>query len=238
MSADMAKQYIEGEAVDFTSNVAHKTFSILPVISGGNILPADFHQGFVYIGCDFNVSPATAVACQVIRKENNISVPWALHVIDELVIDDFATVDAMVRQMDEKLWAGKNVSHNSRRVIFCPDKSAKNRSMVGDTQFEVLMRTARELGWKAQGDIEGKNPAVNDRIHLVSTLILNGKGERRLFVDPRCGRLIEELTTTGRKSSGAYDEGPDKDRGHILDALGYTVWEIFGDDEGGFHNYG
>jgi hypothetical protein len=233
-SEEMIKQYLDGEAVDFATNIAHRGFIDLPEISGGNLRSANFHQGITYIGCDFNVSPATAVACQVIRadQELNRGPIVGLQIIDELYIEDFATVDAMVREMDAKGWAGKNVTHNSRRVIFCPDKSAKNRSMTGDTQFEVLMKTALELKWKAEGDVEGRNPAVNDRIHLVSTYILNGKGERRLFVDPRCKRLREELTSTGRKRSGAYDEGPDKDRGHILDALGYTVWHVFSEEDG------
>jgi len=110
-----------------------------------------------------------------------------------------------------------------------PDKSSKNRSMTGNTQFTVLMDTAHSLGWKASGSADGRNPDINDRINMVSTYILNMKGERNLKVHERCKRLISEFNKTGRTKTGAYDSGKKGEFGHILDAIGYVVWELFGE---------
>ena len=90
----------------------------------------------------------------------------------------------------------------------------------------TIQATARSLGWDFRCDSFGANPPVNPRINLVSRMLLDGVGVVRLRVADRCVRLVNELGHTGRKSSG-YDPGPRGDRGHILDALGYLVWDLY-----------
>ena len=69
------------------------------------------------------------------------------------------------------------------------------------------------------------NPPVRDRVAAVQAMLENGNGERRLFIDPRCRRLIECLELQAYNDKGE----PDKDAGydHMNDALGYPIHRIF-----------
>jgi hypothetical protein len=59
----------------------------------------------------------------------------------------------------------------------------------------------------------------------VQALLLNGKGETRLRIHPRCRKLIESLEMQSYSEKGE----PDKTAGHdhMPDALGYPCHRIF-----------
>ena len=82
------------------------------------------------------------------------------------------------------------------------------------------------------GDMTNRcNPFIRDRVLSVNTLILNGNGDRRLFVHPKCAGVLKGL------EQQAYDQGtqqPEKGDGGIddlsgqMDALGYACWQLAG----------
>ena len=165
----------------------------------------------VHLGADFNVSPLCWVAGWM-RGDT-------LNVAEELVVPDFAQVDDAMRRANDLGWGKRGP------VTIHPDRSGAARNRVGDPECTVLEREARRLGWAAEVLTYGANPPVNQRINLVSRALRDGCGVARLRVHPRCRRLIDEFKRTGRKGSG-YDAGKDGKRGHILDALGYVVWDV------------
>lgn len=202
--AELAQQYIDGIAVNYAANRAHPTFTT------ANIRALKIENAPLHVCCDYNVSPMCWSALQLIGEE--------VRVVDELIVEDFAMVDAMVHAAHLRKWgAGK--------VVFHPDKSAKARSTVGDSEYFVMAKAAKELGWNYSGDAFGVNPPVNARINNLSRLILDGNGKRRLIVNDSCIRTIDEMNRTARASNG-YDPGLRGDRGHILDAIGYGAWDI------------
>jgi hypothetical protein len=62
-------------------------------------------------------------------------------------------------------------------------------------------------------------------VNVVQALLLNAKGETRLWVSPECPRLIESLERQGYDDRGE----PDKKSGydHACDALGYPLHRLF-----------
>lgn len=202
--AELAQQYIDGIAVNYAANRAHPTFTL------ANVRKLVWQNVPTHVCCDYNVSPMCWAAIQVIGNE--------IQIIDELIITDFAMVDAAMQQAHAKGW-GRG------KVIFHPDKSAKARSTVGDSEFIVMAKTAKELKWNYSGDAYGVNPPINSRINNLSRLICDGNGKRRLIVNESCTRIIDEMHKTGRVSNG-YDPGKLGDRGHVLDAIGYGCWDI------------
>jgi hypothetical protein len=209
LPADLAKQYLEGEAVDYTADRAHPTFDKVAHVTDA----IAWRRGAVHIGADFNVAPL----CWVVAQQ---AADGSLDVLDEIVLADFGLVDTATQASHDKGW------HAWGPVHFHPDRSGNARNRVGDPEIATVQATARRLGWDFRCDAHGANPPVNARINLVSRQLLDVTGRQHIRIHPRCVRLIDELATTGRKESG-YNPGTRGDRGHILDALGYLVWDLY-----------
>lgn len=205
--AHLIDQYIHGKAASIVAGIAHPIFSMENVSD-----KADWMNTTIHIGMDFNVKPMCWVALQIIGDK--------IHVVDEMFIEDYALVDNAMEEINMKNWG-------RHKVVFHPDKAACQRSTTGDSEFNVIMQKARGWNWNWSGDANGSNPPINNRINNLSRLLLNALGERRLLIHPRCTHLIEDLQRTTRKKSGGYDDGKDGKRGHILDALGYALWDTF-----------
>ena len=74
------------------------------------------------------------------------------------------------------------------------------------------------------------NPPVLNRIRKVNALLTNAMGEVRLELDPRCRELIRDLEEVMFKpDSGVIDKQRDPKRTHASDALGYVIWQLFGE---------
>lgn len=219
LPADLAQMYLEGEAVNFCANRAHPTFSKALHVTD----QIDWLPGLpAHLGADYNVSPM----CWIVGQQ----VGDSFHVLDEVVLQDFGQIDMAMHAADAKGWAKErngDGGHRPRPVKLHPDKSAKSRSTVGDPEFTVMTQTAKALRWQYSGHAAGINPPVSIRINLVSRMLLNAAGARSLKIHPRCVHLIENLERTARLTSGEYDPGKLGKWGHILDALGYALWDLF-----------
>jgi len=209
--ADLVDQYLEGHAVDFVADRAHKTFTL------ENHSPIEMDPRLpLHIGLDFNVDPMCWVAVQLHDDQ--------VHVVDEIHITNGTVVDVAFTQAVDKGW------FKCPRVIYHPDKSSKARSTTGEGEFATVQALTRKLGVPFTGSAMGQNPPVLSRIGKLSRAILSADGQRRLKVNEnKCPRVILEMRTTGRKSDGAYDPGRDGDKGHGLDALGYVVYDVMPD---------
>lgn len=158
--------------------------------------------GSILVGLDFNVSPLTAVICQV--QGSNIAV------LDELVLYDSDT-----RAMCQAL----RTRFPTREVIVCPDPTGSRRQTqgVGLSDHGIL---------KKMGGFKLATPnapwRVRDKINAIRLLIQSADGERRLQIDPRCKTLIRALRSI------EFEPGrPHYDKrsqwGHVIDALGYMA---------------
>ncbi len=209
MAPELIEQYLNGRAVTYLANRAHKTF-----LESEHVREVAFDARLpLHLGCDYNVSPMAWLVAQIIPGDTG-----EVRVLDELIMEDFGQVDSAMAMANAKGWGDFFVRMH-------PDKSAKARSTVGDPEFEVMRRSAKGFGWRFDGSAHGANPPVDARINLVSRLCCDGTGRKRLVVDPRCTWFIDDMLKTARSASGHYDPGPQGKRGHILDAFGYLVWD-------------
>jgi hypothetical protein len=207
ISPELAAQYIDGHAVDLAGNRAHPQFSEANVREFEPMpnLPA-------HVGADYNVDPMAWCIGQFVGDE--------LRIHDELFLRGGSTVDVAMTHAHGQGW-GKFAS-----VVLHPDASSKARSTTGDSEFATMTQCASRFGWRWDGKPAAINPPVQARIANVSRLCCDALGKRRLVVHPRCKRIIDEMSRTGRLASGAYDPGPKGDRGHMLDGLGYLAWAM------------
>ena len=204
-SPELAKQYLEGYPIEYSSNRAHPNFN------ADNIIAEPKRVNRVYfMGCDFNVAPL----CWVYGYRDGKDI----YVVDEIVIEDNANVETAMALAHTKEW-GKY------KVEFYADPASRQRSTVGDSEINVMIKMAKAFNWSFNDKTAKSHPRVATRIGLLDAGICDSKGARHVFVSENCERLIDELQNTGRGTNG-YAPGPHKDRGHILDALGYPYYEL------------
>jgi hypothetical protein len=211
MGKDLQAQYLDGEAVNYSAGRAHATFDKVLHVKPCKWDP----RKPLHIGADFNVCPMAWVIAQLSDNRQE------LIVLDEVWLADNAQVDGAIMAMIARGW---NASKGHYELH--ADKASKRRSTTGDPEIAVLLNTARAQHMAVSGDAFGVNPPIDSRINLLCRMLLDAGGVSRMTIDPRCVHLIEDLEKTARTSNG-YDPGPEKKRGHILDALGYLTWDLF-----------
>jgi len=153
-------------------------------------------------GFDFNISPMSAV---IGVKSGN-----QLHILDEITIPNGNT---------ELMCDALHTRYPNRRIYAYPDPSGRARktsSPVGQTDFSILAAH----GFRVLSPPSA--PLVVDRVNEANAMFKNAKGERRLFIHPRCKTLIKCLDGLTYKEDTSQ---PDKSLGldHLPDALGYMV---------------
>jgi phage terminase large subunit len=160
----------------------------------------------ITIGMDFNVSPMTAVICQI---SNNI-----IYVIDEIYLGDPETgktsnTTEMAQVIGQK--------YPGRWTIY-PDATGKalKTSAAGLSDHQILKNAGFVIN-------SVHNPFRMDRYNNVNNLF----EKQRIIIDPRCVKLIKDLEQVSYKQNTNLPDDKDKSLTHISDALGYLVSNTF-----------
>jgi hypothetical protein len=105
---------------------------------------------------------------------------------------------------------------------------------TGVSDYTMLQGYLYRAGFKhIKLRVPSKNPPVLSRVQKVNALLTNALGEVRLEIDPRCKELIKDFEEVMFKpESGVVDKMRDPWRTHASDALGYAIWELFGEKPG------
>ena len=165
---------------------------------------------------DFNVSPMSSVLVQ--------EADGKLAVIDEIILERATTEEAC--EEFENRYKG----HSAALEVF-GDASGRNMHTTGLSDYSMLQNFLYRAGFrKVKLHVQSKNPPVLNRVQRVNALLTNSLGEVRLEIDPRCKELIKDFEEVLFKpDSGVVDKLRDLRRTHASDALGYLVWELYGD---------
>lgn len=161
-------------------------------------------QKDLLIGMDFNVDNISLVVCQVVHDQ--------LWVIEEHEQIGYTQDAADLIKQRYHQWQG--------RTIVFPDASGNSRDtkIKGITDHLILRRNGFKL------IVGASNPNVRDRVNTTNALFRSANGDIRLFIHPRCQKLIKALLGLIWKN-GERDKHSGLD--HITDALDYTVWHVF-----------
>ena len=159
----------------------------------------------VMVGIDFNVDPCTAIVCAKVDQ--------TLHVIDEIILPNSNTAELATEIVTR---------YRNHRITAFPDAAGRQRRSSAGGKTDILILEEAGIPTRAPRT----NPAVIDRINTVNRLLCDANGERRLFVDPSCKRVIEMFQKMEYKAGTRI---PDKNSGydHSADALGYAVMGTF-----------
>jgi hypothetical protein len=165
---------------------------------------------------DFNVAPMTSV---LLQAHNG-----SLAVLDEIVLERATTEEACME------FENRYKGHQAGLEVF-GDASGKNMHTTGVSDYTMLQAYLYRAGFQnVRLRVPSKNPPVLNRVQKVNALLTNALGEVRLEIDPRCKELIKDFEEVMFKpESGVIDKARDPWRTHASDALGYAIWELFGE---------
>jgi hypothetical protein len=165
---------------------------------------------------DFNVAPMSSVLVQ--RNGDKLAV------IDEIVLERATTEEACME------FENRYKGHVDVLEVY-GDASGRSTHTTGASDYSVLQVFLHRAGFRnIRLKVPPANPPVLNRVQKVNALLTNALGEVRLEVDPRCGQLIQDFEEVMfKQDSGVIDKVRDPRRTHASDALGYAVWQLFGD---------
>jgi hypothetical protein len=201
MSPLLFRQEILGEWVNLSEHLVYYAFS------QDNVKECPYIKGLpVYIGLDYNIDKNGYVAFQ--QLGNRI-----IHVFAEGY--GAKTTQALAAEIIQRFGAGVTIIDDASGSIRQQGDGRTNRQLLQQSGLHNITSYT-------------SNPNRVDRYANTNAHLLNGLGNRRLFVDTSCKRLVHELNTLCYKKDSDVPDTQGGVAGHITDALGYGVWWISG----------
>lgn len=201
----LARQELYAEWVPLTDTVVFYSFS------DSNILPADTQIAInrdyqIHVGLDYNIGINAYVVMQKIDD--------CIYVLDESVgtTNTVETGNKIIRDYGaQHLWVIDDASGNTRQ------------QGSGQTNRQIL----RQCGIQNIAS-NTSNPRRAERFANSNAWLKNALGQNRVFIHPRCKKLIEELRTYSYKKGSEETDDRGGTIGHITDAFSYCIWHLSG----------
>lgn len=165
----------------------------------------------LFLSFDFNVSPFVCLALQEMPDPKGSLNP-VVHVVGELVRRDAGVPDiaeAILQRFG---------NHKGPVEINGDSKETGRNCQTGRTTYALLKEALAKLNPRER--VPPQSPPVIDRINSVNYLFAHD----RLFVDPSCRLLIEDLSRVSwDRETGGIDKS-NLELTHASDALSYRTW--------------
>lgn len=162
----------------------------------------------IFVGSDFNVDPMCWCLGHNYSKER-------IEVFDEVVLRDSNT-PATLNHLYSKYGSHK------AGWVFYGDAAGRNRSTnAARSDYQIIADDDR---FKPKRVLyPTKNPQRKDRFAATNALLRDAKGNTRAFIDPKCKKLIDDLSCRAYKE-GTSDPDDAADIGHMADAFDYVIY--------------
>lgn len=178
-----------------------------------NVRPCTYDTRLpIIVGSDFNVDPM----CWVIGHRWNDRIEW----FDEIFERNTNTPQTL------GLLYERYSDHTGGFEFYGDATGRARRSSAVQSDYDHIMSDARfrKLGRTTHYRMD--NPEREDRFAACNAMLCSALGHRRMFVDPRCVRLIADLKSRYYKP-GTRETADKGDLGHMTDAMGYSVHVLF-----------
>lgn len=187
-------RFLQGEFGDESSGQIYYAFDREKNVKA---LPLGLTNLPITVAMDFNVNPGTALITKITNEK--------IYVIDEIWLENTNTIE-MIKTIQSK-FPGRH------RLI--PDSTGNKRSTSAPMAAQSDIAQLKEF-YEVPNV---RNPFRVDRYNNVNNLF----EKDRLFISPKCVKLIKDLEQVSYKQGTNMPDTTDKTLGHITDALGYVV---------------
>lgn len=168
------------------------------------------HSRTIIVSSDFNVDPMSWV---IGHRSND-----QLTIFDELWIRNTNTQQTL-NELHQRYG-----NHRNGFEFYGDASGAARKTSASVSDYLQIKNDDRFNG--AHIYYPRSNPRIADRFAAVNRLACNAKGQRNLFINPRCANLIRDLKYRAYKE-GSREPDDHGDVGHMSDALGYAIYRRF-----------
>jgi hypothetical protein len=227
------RQEVLGEYLDMFGGTVYHAFGM------ENVRPCDFNPALPLVWTlDFNVDRMSMLVCQQEMHYRRAQV----QVLQEIVLLSDAHAAAAAAEFVRRIQPWAEARRRPLEVHVYGDATGGNRSVTSATSAWTVLRqymaTLQDLV-RCRFQYGRKNPEVADRVNAVNAMLCTfgdghqRAGDRRLYIDPSCRELLEDLERVRWKVDAHGNSYPELDksdakRTHTSDALGYYLWEAHG----------
>jgi hypothetical protein len=191
-----------------------------------NVEPQGFNPALPLCwAIDFNLDPG----CSLIAQRDGKHV----YILDELVLPNSNTA-AACEAFFSRVWGWRSQLQFHPKVCVYGDATGNaRRTSAVRTDWEIVRDFFKRNPYQLDLRVRSANPDVRDRVNSVNAMLVNHAGERRLWIDPKCTHLVQDLERVrwNRDAHGnllPQIDKSDRARTHLTDALGYMIEFEFG----------
>lgn len=214
-SSEEVQELLNGLDCDYDNTIAFPNFNQQNVVDD---LKYDSRYPLI-LTCDFNYNPMCWYLVQEIGEGK-----W--HILKELIDNNVTT-----KEMCERVYP-LILEYGSRRLTIMGDAHGRDRKTNG-SDYSVMLAYFGGKHLDCALRVAKSNPKIKERLSVLRGCICNAKGERRLFVDSSCTRLLynfdecrNNLANAGlREPTDKEIQEDDSKRYliHPIDAMSYPI---------------
>lgn len=165
-----------GEFGDYTSGLVVKNFT------SENVKELHYQEDLpLYLTWDFNVDPMSCICAHI--------ADGTIFYFDEFILEN-ATTESTINEVI------KRYPNHKGRIIINGDASGDNRSTQSEWSNYVIIRNALKKHYPNKNielNVRPFNPRIKHRIAAFNAKIKDANGERKLFVDRKCEKLLYNI---------------------------------------------
>lgn len=166
---------------------------------------------------DFNFTPMSSAVG--VRRGRD------LYLLGEIILTSATARQAAVEFVE------KYKDHGNRSVVVYGDPAGRAGEKHGHaSDYTDIEGVLRSNGWQFTRKVKPAAPSIKDRQNAVRAKILNARGERTLYVNPRTAPWCDKgLATVQLQDGSTFQEDQRNKHQHVTTAIGYCVdveWPI------------
>lgn len=165
-----------GEFGDYTSGLVVKNFTV------DNVADLHYQDDMdLHLTWDFNVDP---MSCILAHRYGG-----KVFFFDEFVLENSTTIDTINAVI-------RKYPNHKANIIINGDASGDNRSTQSEWSNYVQIRNALRRHYKYNGihlHVRPSNPRIKHRIASFNALVKDCYGNRKIFVDKKCEKLLYNI---------------------------------------------
>lgn len=213
LTAELARQYLGGEAVNLRSRRCYDVFTTGLNVDASLALRSDLP---LHIAVDFNISPGMHI--EIGQYDETADV---LTVVHEIHAHGMSLREAIVKLRD--LIAGLGGWRWPGPLDVFGDATGSSQwAGTGESCYQILRQGLQDADIAYRVRVPRANPMVIDRINAMNVAMRDLRGRIHWRCHPRCKRLINDLKKVRLNEHGIIDKGNTL-LSHASDAEGYRV---------------